>query len=238
MIGSIAETIFRKRSRNRLLTRGNLIAVVGGDGAGKSTSVEGLYRWLSDRVETTRVHLGNPPYTLTSLAVAVLLKATNIVTRKSSNSGSSIEQPGYLEMIQWVCNARDRYRLYLKARRFANKGGLVICDRYPLPEIKLMDAPRIPQSSTAGSGRFVRLLQTAEQRFYSKIPPPDLLIVLRVIPDVAVKRKTNEDANHVRTRSQELWDVRWEADRALVVDANRPKDVVLAELKSIVRSRL
>ncbi|HKY05400.1 MAG TPA: hypothetical protein VJQ56_10945 [Blastocatellia bacterium] len=215
-----------------------MIAVVGGDGAGKSTSIDGLYRWLSGMAETRKIHIGNPPYTLTSLAVAALLKLTRLLAPPSDNNGSSAKRPGTLEMVQWVCNARDRYKLYLKARRLANKGELVLCDRYPLPEIKLMDGPRISQSLASNRGPLARLFYKAERQFYKKILPPDLLIVLRVNPDIAVQRKTGEDPSHVRTRSQEMWDLSWEGDKALVVDANRPKDVVLAELKSIVSSRL
>ena len=44
-----------------------------------------------------------------------------------------------------ACAARDRYLAYLKARRLANNGGIVICDRFPLSQINLTENPIIEQ---------------------------------------------------------------------------------------------
>ena len=60
-------------------------------------------------------------------------------------------QPGYpfaiLSRISLVdlrgLYGRDRYISYVQARRFATNGGLVICDRFPLPQIKIMDGPQV-----------------------------------------------------------------------------------------------
>ena len=109
--------------------------------------------------------------------------------------------PGYLQLLRWVCAARDRYHLYAKARRFATNGGLVLCDRYPIPQIKLMDGPNIYRFlDGAPKNRLVQFLLRAETRYYQQIMAPDLLLVLRLDPEIAVRRKVTESATHVRTR--------------------------------------
>jgi thymidylate kinase len=83
------------------------------------------------------------------------------------------------------------------------------------------------------------LLLAIEARYYERILPPDLLIVLRVDPEVAVRRKTDENENHVRTRSRELWKQDWRGTpRAHVVDSGRPREEVIADLQSIVWNKL
>ena len=136
-------------------------------------------------------------------------------------------------MLVALATARDRYRTYVKAQRFALNGGFVVSDRFPMPQLTLMDAPRIERLLDPGADdRLGRRLSRREQRYYRQMVPPDVLIVLRVDPETAVARKTEERAEFVRARSREIWAVDWERTGANVVDASRP----VAEVKSVVWS--
>jgi hypothetical protein len=147
-----------------------------------------------------------------------------------------------------VCRARDRYWTYLKARRFAATGGLVILDRFPLPQIQLMDGPQSerfisqlmagPLISPHRASRFARILVRLEERYYRSIVPPELLFVLRVDPEIAVQRKTGEDAISVRERSAEIWELNWEHTDAHLIDASKSKRDVLRALKALIWSEL
>jgi thymidylate kinase len=77
-----------------------------------------------------------------------------------------------------------------------------------------------------------------EKRYYRQISAPDFLIVLRLPPDIAVQRKVEEDAESVRKRSQEIWELDWQQTNAHVVDASRSQAKVLSELKSLIWSKL
>jgi thymidylate kinase len=77
-----------------------------------------------------------------------------------------------------------------------------------------------------------------ETMYYRHIMPPDLLIVLRVEPEMAVRRKTNENEFHVRMRTREVWEVDWQNTHAHVVDAGRGIDDVIAQLHALVWARL
>jgi thymidylate kinase len=83
-----------------------------------------------------------------------------------------------------------------------------------------------------------RLLVKLEESYYDRIALPELLIVFRVDPEIAVQRKTDEDATSVRERSTEIWELNWEHTDAHIIDASKSKRDVLAELKALVWSEL
>jgi hypothetical protein len=140
----------------------------------------------------------------------------------------------------------------VKARRFAAKGGLVILDRFSLPQIQLMDGPQAdwfigqltkgPQArrflSPHRTHRLARMLVELEERYYHRITPPELMIVFLVDPEIAVQRKTDEDASSVRERSTEIWELNWEHTGAHIIDASKSKKEVLAEVKALIWSEL
>ena len=224
-----------------------MIALVGGDGAGKSTAAGNLYTWLSKDFDTARVHMGRPPWSRVTFIVRGALKIAGLLAnfrdgQLSLNVGTSVDSPkptDYSQLLKYACLARDRYLVYVEARRFATNGGIVICDRFPLPEVKLMDGPQIERLVGADKyNRFIRFLISLEKSWYSSLSRPDVLIVLAVDPEIAVTRKTDEDATSVRARATEIWQFDWQTTRAQIVDANKPCIDVLAELKSLVWSRI
>ena len=82
------------------------------------------------------------------------------------------------------------------------------------------------------------MLSGLERRYYERIAAPDILIVLRVDPDLAVQRKREEPESFVRPRSEEIWRTDWRSTPAVVIDSGRPRDEVLSRVRSAVWSRL
>lgn len=227
--------------RRRLVNGGMLIALVGGDGAGKSTAVGALRTWLSREFATVRVHLGRPAWSPTTFATRSLLKLLSLPGSLLRRRGSSVNSrlARYSELVRHVCTAGDRYRAYVRARRFASNGGIALCDRFPLPHIMSLDGPQVSRTVNANqSNGFTKSLTRIEEGRYAGFASPDLLIVLSIDPETAALRKTDEDAEHVRTRVTQVSQSDWLASGAQIVDASRPMAEVLAELKSIVWSRL
>ncbi len=222
---------------NRMRTpRGGLVvALVGGDGAGKSTCARELDSWLGAEFPSMRAHLGNPPKTVLTLIVGAALKLqqrlTQVLNRTSQHASS-------LELTRYLCTARDRYRLYVKARRFAVAGGIAICERYPIPQNRLLVGPVIQDLLPSEPHWLAEQLRLLEASYYRQMVAPDLLCVLRLEPELAVIRKWDEPADYVRARGRVVWETDWARTAAHVVDASQPLPDVIARLRAIIWSNL
>lgn len=244
----VRRRLLRQRTGSKHLASGGaLIGLVGGDGAGKSTAAHDLSRWLSKDFETVQIHMGKPPWSLTTVVVRCALKVGRLLglwpflqaPLSTTLQNEPTEWIGYPWLIREVCTARDRYLAYARARRAAASGALVVLDRYPLAELKLMDGPQCRKmTGTHGGNRLIWMLVAQEERYYRAIAWPEVLCVLKLPPETAVQRKADEDAAYVRARSGEVWWVDWRRTPAVVVNADRSKEQVLADLKAAIWSRL
>lgn len=235
----IQERVFRQNSKSRLGQGGLFIAIVGGDGAGKTTVINELYARLGKIFSVEKMHMGKPAWSGTTLIIRGLLKIGTLL-RLYPFEGDIYEESqkphGYPWFIRAVCTARDRYLTYLRARRSSSNGKLVLCDRYSLPGFMEMDGPQCKGAlrTLSKSNRFLDSLDRAETSAYQKIGSPDLLIVLRINPELAVTRKTDESAASVQARCSETWGLDWKKKQGFVIDASQPKAEVLSQVKALI----
>ena len=240
---------YRKRlgrtgSKKRLDGGGLLIAVVGGDGAGKSTTVEAVGNHLSKDLATTTIHLGKPPWSrLSRLVKRPMRKARTFGAFGSTRlppwtDFDELGFPGYGYLMWHTLIARDRFLEYRRARRAAHSGELVVCDRYPLDAIRMMDGRRLSGLPGVDTRSVARLFRRLEDRYYAKIRPPDLLLVMRTSPEVAIRRRTEDPELFVRTRNEEILAVDWSGLPASVVDATQSLDEVQRQVRSAVWAML
>lgn len=234
--------------RKTLATGGALIAVVGGDGAGKSSVVTDLSSWLGRHFVTTTLHLGKPPRSMLS----TVYKGAIVAGRKAFGAFPNARRPPLFLVengsapfpggawLSWhLLTARDRFRAYEGARRRVSRGELVVSDRFPMRQIRTMDGPVADLVIEATTGRpFLARIGRWEQAYYERISDPDVLVVLRIDPDTAVARRRDEDEDFVRARCAEVLRADWGGSPAVVVDAGRPKQEVLCEIRAHVWSRL
>jgi len=255
--GAAGRRSSRSSLKYRLASGGAWIAIVGGDGAGKSTVVDGINSWLSEHLGLAGVHLGKPRWSWTTTAIRAIVKVGQLLGMYPPESSfrETLEQKSIVSAGPWLlremCRARDRFASYLAARRFVAAGGLVISDRFPLPQIRLMDGPLAQRLLDALDGSrgadwlslqrgsaIARAVVNREESYYRRYTPPEVLIVLRVDPEIAVQRRADEDVLAVRERSTEIWQVDWQHTNARVIDAGKTKYEVLAEVKAHVWSEL
>lgn len=240
--GRTRRRVFGRPPKKRPATGGRVIALIGSDGSGKSTTARGLAAWLSPVFAVRRIHLGKPRR---SLAWILLRSGIHIGRRLGvagteapapvGSSDAPVREPGRARLAIEALTARDRWRAATRARRLASRGSLVICDRYPLPQISV-DGPRSPQR-VADRRRSTRRLIEIESRYHARIAAPDIVVVLAVAPEVAMRRRPEADPSVIDARAREVLGAPWGADVA-IVDASRSVEEVLADVKRAVWSRL
>jgi len=221
--------------RKRLAAGGAVIAIVGADGAGKSTAVEEVGKRIGKTFSATTLHLGKPPLSMASWTIGNLARGRSAALKLSRLAGSQREPARATEQaVLAVLLARDRYLAFRRARRAATNGDLVICDRYPLRQLTRMDGPRVERvRNPARLRRLTDSLTAREIRYYEAITPPDVLIALLVDPETAVAR-TGDSPDRVRERWQEVLAVDWEAVPAHVVDASATPSDVHARIEELI----
>jgi thymidylate kinase len=234
---------FRFAPKNRFASGGLFIAIVGGDGAGKTTMIDELYGWLGRKFEVRRLHMGKPAWSWVTIATRGILKIGTILHLYPFEGDvfeDSLKPHGTAWFVRSVCTARDRYRTYMHGRQASANGDLVLCDRYSFPGFLTTDGPQCERAvaSSDRTNRLLEVLTRLESFYYRQIQLPDLLIVLKVNPDLAVKRKVDETEASVRARSAEVWDLDWSTMSACVVDASRSKADTLSHVRDLVWAHL
>jgi hypothetical protein len=190
--------------------------------------------------------MGKPargPVTLLVKGGILTARRVGLLPDRLPNYPTAAEHGGRVPPPSWLLwqlvTARDRRRQHRRVRRLAGRGLLVVCDRYPIDLVTLMDGARTGWVDAEAAAPLARRLVAAERGAYAVISPPDLLLVLRVHPDTAVARKRGIDpAEFVRPRSAEVFGADWSATDAVVLDAARPADEVLAAARAAVWAAL
>jgi thymidylate kinase len=230
----LAERIWHRirPSGQRLASGGSVVALLGGDGSGKSTCADALEAWLDSSIATIHLHLGRPTRSLATLVIGGSLKLLRL-TRAFPRLVS------HLELLRHGCTGRDRFALYRRAHRFAASGGIAICERYPLPESWALSGPsEVQRQALDAQSRFATALRKWERRFYERMASPDLVFLLQLDPETAVSRKPSEPADYVRNRARMTAETDWSKSGARIVDAAQPLPQVVAQLKSELWSAL
>ena len=220
-----------KKNKN-LSAGGSVIAFVGPEATGKSTLVSESKKWLGQAFAVSIVHAGKPPSSWVTAPINILLPLARRLwprLRTSRLDGHRIELDqdeilpkttgvsGIIYALRSVSLAWDRRRLLIKARRLAADGEMVICDRYPSEIIGAMDSPRLQEKLSASgllSIIFNRLARL-EKRLYEEIPPPDVVLKLKVSVETAKKRnqerikvgKETDEYLESRHRQSQEWNM-------------------------------
>ena len=240
--GRFRRHVLHRPRRKRPASGGAVVAVVGSDGAGKSTAIRGLSQWLAPVFWVANVHLGKPRRSLAWLALRGIARLTRPLrparggTVMRAPGPGLLASPGVIGTLTAVATARDRRRASERAHRLAERGAIVFCDRYPMPQIAT-DGPKLGRTREGAQGMVASRSETMERRSYERIRRPDVTLVLRIDPEVAVSRRPADDPSVIRARSHEILGAGWPHD-VVQVDAGAPVADVLAELKAEVWKRL
>lgn len=230
---------------------GRSLALIGADGAGKSTLCVRLRSWLAWKLDTRVYYLGSKQPSRRSELLYMLFRVARRGHRELSRTLG--EGSPLCRLVETVRQALlyshclsigyDRYARYLAGDRLVRAGSIVIFDRYPLeaispsPELRLLDGPQIPRVAGSDRGPLTRAFAWAEQRLYRNMLPPKQLFVLDVSPDVSVQRKPDHEREMVLAKSRAVRELAASVGpggcsfRLVALSADQPLEEVLHQLK-------
>lgn len=202
---------------------GRIIAFVGGDGAGKSTTIKNVKKELKRHFKVYNYHLGRPPKSF-----------KGNLARLGNRFYSFFRNKNKAEAFNLLAIAFDRSAAFEKAKHKRQEGYVVLQDRMPLKGVESMDCPRI---KNIADGKFKKLIRLEEKQ-YEKIYGEDVLIVLKLNPEIALQRRPEDDPDELLKRSGEIWNDKWDVPYAIVIDTgyNAPLDVKKKVIEEIWKS--
>ena len=211
---------FNKIDGKKPCNGGRIIAFVGGDGAGKTTTISNLKKTLTNQFAVKAIHVGKPGMTFLGLALRVFSKTLLLLKIKELSRAF-----GYLSI------AVNRKNEFQKACKYRDKGFVVLQDRIPLKGITTMDCPRV---HTLANGKY-KWLSRIEKKQYKSINGVDLLFVMKLNPEIALQRRPDDNPDELRMRSGQIWNNDWIAPYAFEINTgeNNPEEVQKILLKIV-----
>jgi thymidylate kinase len=232
---------------------GVFITFVGADASGKSTHAKNTSRWLGKFANTQRIHSGLPPATWLTFIPRFFLpvfrklipnQRTNFIELKHhSYNPKEYKDARYsiLFLVRSIMIAFDQRNLINKARRKAEKGAIIISDRYPSATLGGMDGPRVDPSFFDSGNPLKRFLAIIIKNIYSNISKPDIVFKLSVPFEVNLQRLLDrgeeiDSKTEEQMRSRRAVMDKWELPAVPVhkIDNSTPFEDVQKKIRHII----
>lgn len=225
----------------RVSPRGGIcVALLGSDGAGKSTVSADTVTWFSQKLDVVPIYFGSGDGPA-SLVRMPLILARRLVDRRAPSSSPGQRRSGYrgilrsIALVPWALSLslekRAKLRRMVRAR---NRGMIVICDRFVQDQISGMNDGRLLDDFAQSRWRLARLLARWEARPYAdaRLDPPDLVIKLVASPECALSRRPEMTAEEIEARIAAVRSFRF-PDAVIVteVDADQPLEDVIRTVR-------
>ena len=218
---------------------GCVVAVVGVDGSGKTTTMAAIRKWLGSEIDVVPVYFGTgagrPSLLLRpfKLLVPLMSRILKEKPKGASHGNVSGRAPGPLYsilMMGWATIvAREKRNKLLSARRGADRGLVVITDRYPQDEIiGFNDGPLLTRLTTVPN--WLRRVEADSYRLVRRLVP-DLVIKLDVLTETAARREPDMDPALISERIADLQRLTFAGASVVRVDAEQPLVEVIRAVK-------
>ena len=251
VLAAAADRRWVRSAHRRVRTdpRGGLVvALIGCDGAGKSTLAARTLAWLSWKLDTTPVYLGSgdgpasPLRWPLRLALRLALAARRRRARGAATDPVAPTAGWTVPRIVWaLVLSREKRRKLASAVRARTRGMVVLCDRYPQAQVPgFNDGPlRARWLEHPWAPARARARWEAAPYEWAARHPPDLVIKLLVSPGVTLRRKPGMRVEDVRRRVDAVRSLTFlEPAHVVEIDADAPLERVVQRVKDAIWDRL
>lgn len=202
-----------------------IIAAVGADGSGKTRLTRDLETWLGAKLVVRHIYFGQPKR---GVVFKMLNKPGSVVRNRGESTADLPSWARFTEAAKWLWLAMVRRRLAREARAAAQRGIVVISERYPLKDFFSMDMP-MDGPRLQPTGPWAK----PEMGMYHSLPEPDLVLILDADLETLQARKDD------LTREEHLPKVEAvnaleETPKRIRIDVTQPYEKVLDIAKSKV----
>ena len=221
---------------------GMVIAVIGSDGAGKSSVTQLLYSWLAGKVDVIPVYLGSGQG-----QSSILRWPMRVVLERTRGRGSSTSMDpeqrrtreiGFKRAVWALALAREKRSKLRLVARARERGFVVICDRYPQTQADGVNDGPLLWTWRESPARVKRALARWEDGIYklAEAIPPDIVVRLLVTPETAAARRPGDDPRELAFRTQLVRNLRFDNASFGVIDVDAEEDLAAVMLE--VKQRL
>lgn len=228
--------------RRVLMTGGKIIAVVGCDGAGKSTVNASVLSSIKKKSDVFFEYFGSGDGHCYWYRYPLLL-VRRLLDRKGSKGGGAVpDQPAANKKVSvskaiWaILLAKEKKSKLKRINAAKSKGMTVLCDRYPQTQFSsINDGPLLSAWENAQSEIRKRIARW-ERDIYERASfiKPDLVIKLMITEEVSRMRKPNEKPDRIRSKIALVKELDIPAEKMVVVDATESLNEVLAHVYSSI----
>lgn len=222
-------------------TGGRIVAFLGSDGSGKTTLLRRISSWLSWKLDVYSVYHGSGDGRSSLLRLPLRLGLKLLKSRRQrsgEDAAREVPKPKTLNpaRVLWALVLSWEKRAKLQsAWRARNQGMIVLADRYPQDQVTGFNDGPLLEAWRAHPARPLRALARWERAPYEWAAryPPDLVVKLRVSPEVAHRRKPEMPLGDFERRVAAVESLHFATD-TVTVDADRPADEVLNHVKRLI----
>lgn len=242
MVSPLVRKITKKVSPINILTRKTpisgkapIITFMGQDGAGKSTVVKDIRKWLSWKLEVSQFYLGSGDhYQPWEKRMQNRLHGSNNPIAKLIRKWLPFS---YLSKL-----GKNVYTTIVKANKYANKGGIVLFDRYPQTQyVGINDGPKIRTSIMHHTKNGILhaiadFYAKREEKYLQKAVAysPDVVIKLMLTPEESIRRKPHENYEAVKHKHEIIKSLKFDSAAVYTVDATQDYEKEIIEIKKII----
>jgi thymidylate kinase len=201
---------------------GKIIALVGSDGAGKSTLSNDLINWLTFKIDTHYFYLGKRPFIKSY--DRKLFSKTGFLFNNAVISRYFRKLAGNYFYILLI---RKKIKMLRLGKKLSRKNSIVICDRFPQKDIMgYYDGPKLQCEK---NDWFSRL----EMKLFKRLckTEADAVIRLNISPEIAAQRKPEHDYKLIKQKCINIPGISFGSAKVFDVDAGTPYGQVLLEIK-------